>query len=227
MKRNFISAGAVAALVVMGMALSPAPVLATPSFIFNINTPTGGAISYGGGNAPLVGGGVTVDFVTAIPGAPFPCVSCTLNFRTGNLTGTTAATWTFGSGGFINIRGGVPLAGIPTGSLLLTGLFTGKTTVTDVGASLKISGGAFSDTKPALAPFYGFPPGQQFHGALGLTFLSGSSPPSGFTSRPGNSINGTAANNPVPEPSSLLLLGSGLLGLAAYGRKKIKNMMNS
>lgn len=27
----------------------------------------------------------------------------------------------------------------------------------------------------------------------------------------------------VPEPSSLLLLGSGLLGLAAYGRKKLRN----
>ena len=34
MKRSFLSAGAVAALVVVGMALSPAPVLATPSFYF-------------------------------------------------------------------------------------------------------------------------------------------------------------------------------------------------
>lgn len=39
------------------------------------------------------------------------------------------------------------------------------------------------------------------------------------TFRPGGEIRGFLAQ-PVPEPSTLLLLGSGLIGLAGYGRKK-------
>lgn len=41
----------------------------------------------------------------------------------------------------------------------------------------------------------------------------------GFTEVRGAAYSGVVA--PVPEPSSLLLLGAGLMGLAAYGRKKM------
>jgi hypothetical protein len=40
------------------------------------------------------------------------------------------------------------------------------------------------------------------------------------TFRPGGEIRGFLAQ-PVPEPATMLLLGGGLLGLAAYGRKKL------
>ena len=229
MKRNFVSAGAVAALVVMGMALSPAPVLAVPTSIinFSINTPTAGTISYNGSGGPLVGSGIIVDTIQGLPaGLPLACGGCTLSFNTGNFTGFTAATWTFASGGFIKITGAFAPAGIGPGSTLLSGIFTSPTTVLDIGSQLKISGGTIFDTKnPLLDAYYGFPAGQQFRGALALHFVSSASPPHGFTSNP--TLAGSVVNTPIPEPASLLLLGSGLLGLAAYGRKKIKNMVNS
>src|SRR5437016_14338246 len=101
MKRNFVSAGAVAALVVMGMALSPAPVLALPhSIIFTITPLTSGTISYNGSSTgPMVGTNISVDTVTGFPGPPLTCGGCLLNFKTGNFTGFTHATWNFAAGG--------------------------------------------------------------------------------------------------------------------------------
>jgi len=42
----------------------------------------------------------------------------------------------------------------------------------------------------------------------------------GFESLQQPRISGVAGGVPVPEPATMLLLGSGLLGLAGYGRKK-------
>jgi len=42
------------------------------------------------------------------------------------------------------------------------------------------------------------------------------------TSTPVTSSEAGPEGSPVPEPTTLILIGSGLVGLAAYGRKKFK-----
>ena len=236
MKRAKVLAVVVGSFAMLGLSLSPVPALAIPILEFNV-VQGSGSVTYGGGADDLNGTGLSVNSVKGLgtgahAGGSVTCVSCTLIFD----TGSRIAGWTWGSVGpdSISIKGGVDLNGdgdaldpadIPVGTTLLTGGF-GSAFVTALDLhDFKLVGASFLDTKNGkLTTYYGLP-GGPYDGSLGLFFHA----PGLIVGSPITSTSissGTVSNTPlpVPEASSLLLLGSGLLSLAFWGRKKFKDV---
>jgi hypothetical protein len=211
---------------------------------FGIVAPTGGTISYNGAGGPLVGTNITVDNVTGLGGTPLnnnvtiPITNGVLNFTSGNLTGSNPTQWLFGgnpNSPSITLFGGIDFnqdgdrndpGDIPDNSRIFTGRILDLRV--DRGATNLIMVDSFIDVKnPLLVEFYGMPDGLPFEdmipyiGAFNLSFLPSPSnvqPPDGFTSNP--VLSGDITNTPVPEPATMLLLGSGLVGIGVYARRR-------
>lgn len=195
---------------------------------FGIIAPTTGSISFGGGSAPLNGVNIQVDNAVGL-GTPLNaglagqrnCIGCVLSFTTGP---ATANTWNFGPGGSISVVGGVDLnnngfldgSDIPAGTTLLSGSFVGTSLVQAFIGGFRLAAAAFLDVKDsAFAGFYGLPggPTNPYIGGINLSFMAAGSFPNAFNSS--QVLSGDIVNQQqVDLPSTLLLLGSGLLGFA-------------
>lgn len=96
-----------------------------------------------------------------------------------------------------------------------------------------ISDGAFTgtggvDITSFIAASGDFPNGLALYGAGALDLtgtgndIFGAVAVAGAVLHEEGNINSPSSQVPVPEPTTMLLLGSGLIGLAGYGRKKFK-----
>jgi hypothetical protein len=204
-----------------GMLLFSGLALADYQIDFTIPGFASGSIAYGGSGGQLTGSNITVSSIAGLGGASnnnvsLNCVNCVLNFQTGGLTSLSSGTYTFGAGGTFTVTGTV--AGTGISGTLLSGSFA-SSTINTIGPFMFDSAFFSTAVNQALTNYYGMPSSPpNYSGGLSLLFVGGpGAAPNSFASTQIFSGNIGAS---VPEPASMILLGTVLLGCAAIARRR-------
>jgi hypothetical protein len=182
------------------------------------NGGTTGLISYSANT--IVGTNIPITMVAGIStplndGSILPVTNGYLNFSTGAYQYTDGGgNYVFGNGGNLTITGSVPGAGINSTTTLLSGSFLGAIFDPTFG-SLALGTATGTDTKDATLVSYFFgsnpPPSWAFSGTII------------FNPNTGRVTSTDISNASVPEPGSILLLGTTALGVAGLMRRRKKN----
>jgi hypothetical protein len=176
----------------------------------------GGTVSYDGLGGAALGDTILLQSIQGLgtpanDGVTLTCDGCALNFTTGANISEGPTLWNFGPGGTVTVTGAVPALGLPAGTLLLSGSFSGTPNEITAGDGFGLFAALGTDVKNEdLAAFFGLDP-------LGFTFAT-TNIQTATTVGANGSFTGTVVNADlnntqaaVPNPSALGLLGLGLL----------------